>query len=286
MTTRARFLTFVCFLAAGTAAADVTVSVGPGIGFGAADVFVGPGETVTWEWAPASFPHTTTSDSQTGPEVWDSCPAPCFTPQTSGTFSHTFQTLGDYPFYCKVHSLPASQGGTMMNGTVHVVAPQSPTPTPTTTRTSTFTRTPTFTSTPTLTPSPSSTPTVTLSPTPPTPRAFFSLDPCRAVDTRSDVPLAAGATRTFPIGGTCGVPATARAVSINITVASPTAAGDLRLFPGGTSQPLVSTINYRAGQTRANNAIVALGTGADLAIKCDQLTGTVHVIIDVNGYAE
>jgi hypothetical protein len=108
------------------------------------------------------------------------------------------------------------------------------------------------------------------------------------VDTRAaDAPaLAAGSTRTFALTGKCGIPASANAVSLNITVAAPTAAGDLRIFPGGTSQPLVSTINYRAGQTRANNAIAGLGETGDLSIKCDQTTGTVHVIIDVNGYAE
>ena len=70
-------------LVAAVAAADVTVSVGPGISFGAAHVFIAPGEAVIWEWAEGSLPHSTTSDSQTGPEVWDSGV------MTSGTFSHT-----------------------------------------------------------------------------------------------------------------------------------------------------------------------------------------------------
>ena len=288
---RVKYFVVAGFLAAAAAAADVTVGVGPGIGFEVADVFIAPGETVTWQWAAGSLPHTTTSDSLTGPEVWDSCPDPCLNPQTTGSFSHTFNTLGDYPFYCKVHSFP---GGTAMNGTVHVVAPKTPTETPTRTPT----RTPSPTPTPTLTPSRTATPTTTFSPTPtltptvtrtptiPTPNAFFSVAPCRAVDTRTDLPLAAASVRTFVIGGACGIPASAKAVSINITVTSPTAAGDLRLFPNGTALPLVSTINYRAGQTRANNAIVSLGAAADLSIRCDQATGTVHVIIDVNGYAE
>jgi plastocyanin len=282
---RVWFVIAICVFAAATASAGVTVSVGPGIAFGAAHVFIAPGEAVIWEWAEGSLPHSTTSDSQTGPEVWDSGI------QTSGTFSHTFTTLGDYPFYCKVHSLPASSGGTMMNGIVHVVGP-SPTPTqtrtPTRTPTPTATRTSTFTATPTHTPTATLTPTVTLTPTQPTPRAFFSVAPCRAVDTRAaDAPaLAAGSTRTFALAGKCGIPASANAVSLNVTVTAPTAAGDLRIFPGGTSQPLVSTINYRAGQTRANNAIAGLGESGDLSIKCDQTTGTVHVIIDVNGYAE
>ena len=51
----------------------------------------------------------------------------------------------------------------------------------------------------------------------------------------------------------------AAAVSINVTITQPTASGDLRVHPGESAIPLVSTINYRPGQTRANNAIVPLG---------------------------
>jgi hypothetical protein len=57
----------------------------------------------------------------------------------------------------------------------------------------------------------------------------------------------------------CGIPTTAQAISVNATVTQLTAAGDLRLFAGGTAAPLSTTIKYRAGQTRANNAIVSLG---------------------------
>ena len=121
---------------------------------------------------------------------------------------------------------------------------------------------------------------------------FFTLTPCRILDTRNaDGPLGgpalvAGAVRTFPLVGTCGIPADARSVSLNVTITQPTAAGDLRLFPGGAALPLVSTINYRAGQTRANNAIATLGDSGDLSVRCDQTSGTVHLIVDVNGYFE
>lgn len=80
------------------------------------------------------------------------------------------------------------------------------------------------------------------------------------------------------------MPSGARAVSLNLTVTQPMAAGDLRLYPAGSPRPLVSTINYRAGQTRANNAVAALDASGDLVIRCDQASGTVQVILDVNGY--
>jgi len=86
------------------------------------------------------------------------------------------------------------------------------------------------------------------------------------------------------VGGVCGISPTAKAVSFNFTITAPTNAGDLRVFPAGGGLPLVSTLNWSAGQTRANNAIIALGSSADLTVHPDQAAGTVHLIIDVNGY--
>ena len=122
--------------------------------------------------------------------------------------------------------------------------------------------------------------------------AFYTVAPCRIADTR-DLPgslggpaLSAGAIRAFPIGGSCAIPASAKAVSLNVTVTGSTAPGHLTLFPAGGSLPPSSTINYRSGQTRANNATVALGQGAGVSVACGQTSGTVHVILDVNGYFE
>lgn len=122
--------------------------------------------------------------------------------------------------------------------------------------------------------------------------SFYTLSPCRLVDTR-DAPgsrggpaLIPGVTRTFPISGTCGVPSTAWAVSLNLTVTQPTAQGYVRVFAGGTPTPLTSSVNYAAGVTRANNAVVALGTAGDLTAVANQASGSVHLILDVNGYFE
>lgn len=86
------------------------------------------------------------------------------------------------------------------------------------------------------------------------------------------------------MGGRCGVPPSAKAVAINLTITQPTAAGDLRAYPASTGMPLVSAINYRAGQTRANNARIGLDSNGALGIRCDQTSGNVQVIIDVTGY--
>ncbi|MGH9366670.1 MAG: FG-GAP-like repeat-containing protein, partial [Thermoanaerobaculia bacterium] len=119
----------------------------------------------------------------------------------------------------------------------------------------------------------------------PAPVGFFTVTPCRLLDTRVAGPaLAAGSDRGFPIASKCGIPADATAVVVNVTVTGPTAAGDLRLRPGNTPVAPASVVNYRAGQTRAGNGIYALGAAGDLAVQCDQPTGSVHLILDIGGY--
>jgi hypothetical protein len=136
--------------------------------------------------------------------------------------------------------------------------------------------------------------TVTISSTPPpTPTPgpslqFFSLAPCRLVDTRSSAApaLAGGATRTFETGA-CGIPATARALAVNVTVTQPTGGGDLRIFPAGSPLPLASAIAYRANQTRAATTLVGLNDSGEFSVRCDQAGGTTtHFVLDVAGYFE
>jgi hypothetical protein len=96
--------------------------------------------------------------------------------------------------------------------------------------------------------------------------------------------LPASATRSFVFAGRCAIPPEADAVALNVTVTQPTAAGFLTLYPLGVAAPLASTINYGPGQTRANNAIVQLGSGDSISIASGQSSGTTHVIVDVVGY--
>ncbi|HTO87601.1 MAG TPA: CSLREA domain-containing protein [Thermoanaerobaculia bacterium] len=60
----------------------------------------------------------------------------------------------------------------------------------------------------------------------------------------------------------------------------------IRINTGGGTLPVVSTMNYGAGQTRANDAIVPLGPSGDIIVHVDQSSGTVHFIVDVNGYLQ
>ncbi len=115
---------------------------------------------------------------------------------------------------------------------------------------------------------------------------LFTLTPCRMLDTRAGAPMPAGATAVLGIAARCGVSAGATAVAVNVTVVQPGTAGNLRLFPDGIPVPLSSTINFRAGQVRANNAILALSPFGDLKVLCEIPLGFANVILDVTGYFE
>lgn len=118
------------------------------------------------------------------------------------------------------------------------------------------------------------------------------MTPCRIADTRDPngplggPALAAGTVREFPIAGVCGVPPTAKAIAANLIVVNPTAEGFLTAYPAGTTLPPASTINFRAGIVRANNAIVGLGTSGRIWVACGMLSGSTNFVLDVSGYFE
>ncbi len=124
------------------------------------------------------------------------------------------------------------------------------------------------------------------------PGSFFTLPACRLLDTRQpqDGPaLNSAQTETLSLHGVCGIPATARALAVNVTVTQPTGAGHLVFYPGDVGPPAASTINFGPGQTRANNAILSLalnGTGTVNVSPAVTGNGTVHLILDVVGYFE
>ncbi|HET9225825.1 MAG TPA: matrixin family metalloprotease [Thermoanaerobaculia bacterium] len=132
--------------------------------------------------------------------------------------------------------------------------------------------------------------------TAPAPAAdLFTLPPCRLIDTRNpDGPyggpaLQSGQLRTFAAAGQCGIPATAVAISINVTAVSPSGGGLLTLFPSGPPLPNTSTLSFSAGQTRANNMLLMLSGASERAFTVVPAlvgNGTVHVLVDVNGYFE
>jgi len=122
---------------------------------------------------------------------------------------------------------------------------------------------------------------------------FFTLTPCRVLDTRNPVgpsggpALAANTNRNFPAAGVCGIPTDAKVIAVIVTTVSQTDFGDLRIYPADFPVPTASTINFAVNHVRANNAIIPLGTSGQVGVQCDMppsSTGTTHFLMDVFGY--
>jgi len=122
------------------------------------------------------------------------------------------------------------------------------------------------------------------------PVPFIGVAPCRIVDTRGPdgafggPALAAGVSRNFtlPAGPCAGLPTNPKAYSLNVTVTNTLGPGFIKIYPQGGPAPVVSTLNYVAGQTVANAAIVPAGTGGGITVVAG-VSGT-DLIIDINGY--
>lgn len=126
---------------------------------------------------------------------------------------------------------------------------------------------------------------------------YHSLTPCRLADTRNPAGASGGPIlrdnqiRFFPVQGLCGVPAGAKAVSVNVTAVAPNGAGFLTLFAASSERPQVSNLNYDAFERAlSNGAVVPLANQAqfpyDLAVfaRVGTAGGTVHMVLDVTGY--
>ena len=122
---------------------------------------------------------------------------------------------------------------------------------------------------------------------------FYSVTPCRLLDTRNAAgplgapPLAAAGSpdRAFAILGVCGIPPDAQAVSVNVTITSVQATGTLLLYRGDGSPTTASTISFRPGVTRANNAQTQLAVDGSGTFRVQNSSaGTLDIIVDVNGY--
>jgi hypothetical protein len=117
---------------------------------------------------------------------------------------------------------------------------------------------------------------------------FVPMTPCRVVDTRFangafGLPsLAAGSTRDFAIpNSSCGVPSSAAAYSLNVTVVPQGVLGYLTVWPSGQAMPLASTLNSVDGRVKANAAIVPAGTVGAVSV---YVTGATDLVLDIDGY--
>ena len=126
-----------------------------------------------------------------------------------------------------------------------------------------------------------------------TPSAFVPVTPCRLFDTRSGAPvgprarpLAAQETFVQQVTGTngnCVVPVGASAIALNVTIANPTSASFLTVWPSDVARPLASSLNWSAGDRPTPNKVdVKLSPDGKVSLLNDG--GTVDVLADVVGY--
>ncbi len=116
---------------------------------------------------------------------------------------------------------------------------------------------------------------------------FVPVAPVRFLDTRSGVGAAPIATTAagfvdLLVAGTRGVPAGATAAVLNLTATGVTTSTNVRAYPSTAALPTVSNLNLGGGQTRANAAIVKVGSDGRVRIR--NAAGDVQLISDLAGY--
>ncbi len=126
--------------------------------------------------------------------------------------------------------------------------------------------------------------------------AYTAVTPCRLVDTRPgtinvgvrSTPLAANETLTITARGAQGeckadqLPASARAVALNLTALAATELSFLTFWPDGT-QPNAASLNPAPGQPPVPNAVTTqLSTTGSFNVFNSR--GNVHIVVDVVGY--
>jgi hypothetical protein len=73
------------------------------------------------------------------------------------------------------------------------------------------------------------------------------------------------------------------AVALNLTVTNPKAGGFVTAYPSGGSRPNTSSLNFSAGQTVANLAVVPVGPDGTVELY-NGSGGTIALVADVSGY--
>ena len=116
--------------------------------------------------------------------------------------------------------------------------------------------------------------------------SLYAVTPCRVIDTRhvgTGQPFSGTLSPPVDVvNSPCGVPATAQAYVLNATVVPVVSLGYLTLWPDGTDQPLVSTLNAADGSLSNNMAIVPAGTQGKIDAYAGN--GLTQLILDISSY--
>jgi hypothetical protein len=123
---------------------------------------------------------------------------------------------------------------------------------------------------------------------------YVAQNPARLLETRTGEPVGTidhnfeaigarptGSTTELQITGRAGIPPTATAVTLNVTVTQPSGPGFVTVYQCGTTRPTASNLNFVAGQTIANAVVAKIGAGGKVCVYTHTAT---QLVVDVNGY--
>ncbi|MFN7938727.1 MAG: hypothetical protein U0R19_35685 [Bryobacteraceae bacterium] len=124
---------------------------------------------------------------------------------------------------------------------------------------------------------------------------FVPLSPCRLLETRAQYnyegrtgdfgppSLAAGEIRTLtpPASTLCGIPSTAKAYFVNVTLIPSVTVNYVTVWPAGDVRPDVWTIRSPDGQIVANSSIVRAGLNGAISVYTSDRT---DLLLDISGY--
>ncbi len=110
--------------------------------------------------------------------------------------------------------------------------------------------------------------------------SLYPVVPCRALDTRKGSGLFVHELIANVQGSACAPPSTAQGYVFNATVVPSGPLGFLTLWPDGSSQPGVSTLNALDGAVTSNMAIVPNSDGSIDAFA----TSLTQLILDISSY--
>ncbi len=106
--------------------------------------------------------------------------------------------------------------------------------------------------------------------------------PSRVLDTRDEPGAAVPGARTLIVAGRAGVPTTAAAVALTVTVTEAAAAGFVTVWPSGAPQPVASNLNVPGpGATVSNLVLVPLGASGAVEVFTQ---AAAEVVVDVSGW--
>ncbi len=119
------------------------------------------------------------------------------------------------------------------------------------------------------------------------PLPFIAITPCRQYDSRDFTPLPQDTSRAVLLSGApCGIPSSAVAVSVNITLFNISGASGNGVFQVGTATaPTSAWINFPPTEVQRSNAgALPLDDSDEIWVRVQMGSGRLDFVVDVNGY--